>query len=229
MTERDLMAVALFCLDRAREALTLVYIWERRPMPEFDDAERWVLKIDHVYKSCRLLAEDWPHVFPAAAREAAGAFVLSWQKGDGYQVCEACSPWLPADNEMRQIQAACISCKNEEQHCASCEERVCSEHAIFKYGKDLRNALAHIEEALANPTHRLRGEPVGYWTILGIKTAGSAYMMGGTMWARERGPIAVSLLGKTYRLRGVVDALAKLEREFSAVLIDPATGRPWRV
>ena len=48
---------------------------------DWDRAERYVLKLDHVNKACRILEQrGWPEPFPQSARNAAEAFVSVWQE-----------------------------------------------------------------------------------------------------------------------------------------------------
>ena len=109
MTDGDQMEVAIFCLEQMGQATT---IGEHEVGDEWERAEQYVLKLDHVSKACRILERrGWPEPFPQSARNAAEAFVSAWQKGKG---------------------------------------------------KDLRDAYTHYEEALSDPKHRLRGEPVDY-------------------------------------------------------------------
>ena len=224
-SEGDLMRVAVYCLEWARQAIAI----RRRPLPDEDagsdlnESERdeyYVVKVDHVYKACRILNRNWPPVFPQPARYAANTLIRRWTgKGpDQPQLCKSCRF---NDLETYEEQEVCTQCRKARQTCESCQERVCDAHAYYtQFGKDLRNAYAHYEEAMADPTHRLRGPPTGYLTVRGTAAPG---------WSR--GPFwglgGFWLLSKEYRLDGVHDALVELEREFSAVLTEPAD--PWKL
>ena len=98
------------------------------------------------------------------------------------------------------------------------------EHAAYRYGEGLRDAYSHYEEALARPQHQHRGTPVGVYSALGSELP---QWMTGHMIDGKNGPELIWLLGHSYRLDGVHEALVNLESELSDVLIDPATGT-WR-
>ena len=108
------MAVAVFCLQQAGQAIAVVAppegasLDDPESMPEFDQIESHVLHLQHVYKSCCILNGNWPSVFPRAARSTANTFIRRWKASAG---------------------------------------------------GDLRAAFTHFEEALADPDHRLRGDP----------------------------------------------------------------------
>ena len=93
-------------------------------------------------------------------------------------------------------------------------------------GESLRDTYAHYEEALADPCHRLRGEPLVYGVVRGMDVPAWKYGYSGQVKLGDaaRGPDEWQLLGKEYRLEGVYEALVELEREFLAVLVDPETG-----
>ena len=87
----------------------------------------------------------------------------------------------------------------------------------------LRDALTHYEDALADPEHRLRGNPHSYGRVRGMLYPG---------WMRfyslpPATPDVVAVFGKHYSLDGVSEALVALEREFSAVLTEPDD--PWKL
>ena len=84
MTDGDQMGVAIFCLEQMGQATTIGKhevvdddnIWEY-----WDRVERYVLKLDHVSKACRILERrGWPEPFPQSVRSAAKAFVGAWQE-----------------------------------------------------------------------------------------------------------------------------------------------------
>ena len=85
MTDGDQMEVAIFCLEQMWQATAIgeqqgaaetLPSWE-----DWDRAERYVLKLDHVNKACRILEQrGWPEPFPQSARNAAEAFVNVWQE-----------------------------------------------------------------------------------------------------------------------------------------------------
>ena len=219
-----MMRVAIYCLEWARQAIALAK--GRGPdqnsegdLNQFERHEYYILKADHIYQSCRILLANLPFVFSPFARDAANTFVDRWTGSgpDQVQLCKACryindEVWA----EMWDQQAACAQCKRGLQRCLSCDDSVCGEHAYYeRFGRDLRNAYAHYEEAMADPNHRLRGEPIGYKTVRGIQATG---WRRGQMWDRE----GWWLLGREYRLDGVSDALTDLESEFSAVLTEPS-------
>ena len=224
-SEGDLMRVAIYCLEWARQAIAI----RRRPPPDedsttdlnqFERDEYYVLKADHVYKSCRLLKDDWPRVFPHSARNAADALIDRWT-GTGAEQRQLCRGCRYTDLDMLEEQEGCTDCLSAQQMCHSCEKLVCAVHAYYEqFGNDLRNAYAHYEEAMANPAHRLRGEPGGYLTVRGVSAPGWSR---GPYWDRD----SLWLLNKEYRLDGVHDALVELEREFSKVLTEP--DNPWKL
>ena len=108
------------------------------------------------------------------------------------------------------------------QNCSSCQRRVCEAHAYYTlFGKDLRDAYTHYEEAMADPEHRHRGEPSGYKTVRGIQAPG--WMRGQPGWDFE----GLWLMGLEYRLDDVHAALVDLERELSEVLTEPDD--PWKL
>ena len=122
-SEGDLLAVAIFCLQQAGQAIAVVAAPEGaslddpESMPEFDQIESYVLHLQHVYKSCCILNGNWPSVFPRAARSTANTFIQKWK---------------------------------------------------VSAGEDLRAAFTHFEEALADPDHRLRGDPRSNLRVRGI-------------------------------------------------------------
>ena len=218
-SEGDLMRVAIYCLEWARQAIAI----RRRSPPDanpdadlnqFERDEYYILKLGHVYESCRILNKSWPSVFPSSARSAANTFVQRWTgKGaNQQQLCRACRF---NDYQIWEEQESCSQCKQAEPTCGTCREHVCEAHAYYKrFGKDLRDAYAHYEEAMADPSHRRRGAPSGYKTVRGIQAPGWSR---GPYWDRD----SLWLLNKEYRLDGVHDALVELEVEFSAVLTQP--------
>ena len=170
------MAVAVFCLQQAGQAIAVVAAPEGaslddpESMPEFDQIESYILHLQHVYKPCCILNGNWPSVFPRAARSTANTFIQRWK---------------------------------------------------VSAGEDLRAAFTHFEEALADPDHRLRGDPRSNLRVRGIDIPffGAEYHRVGTPQdVLEKGPDRVQLIGKDYRLERVYEALVELEREFSAVL-----------
>ena len=174
-SEDDRMAVAVFCLEQARRALALVRGSPRSQDSEtdlsgFEANEYYILKLQHVYRSCCILNRSWVPVFPSSVRHAANAFIQRWNDSDG---------------------------------------------------QNLRNALTHYEEALANPNHHLRGQAHSYGRVRGVLQPEWRRLHTGVATRRAEG---LFLLGKQYWLHGVHEALVELEREFSAVLIDPETG-----
>lgn len=164
MTEGDQMRVAIFCLEQMRQVAAIIKQPINDPGEHWEMTERYILKIDHVSKACRILEQrGWPAPFPSSAHTAAEAFVRTWQQS----------------------------------------------------GKDLRDAYAHYEEALADPEHRLRGEPIGYGTMCGVEgTPGWSAMSVGSP---GRGLDSVELLGKEYNLLGVHEAFMVLKQEFEVV------------
>ena len=224
------MAVAVFCLKQARQAIALVRDSSGEPdswhgLDDFDRVEFYVLKLDHVYESCCQLNKSWPSAFAATARSAANSFVQLWNGTAAEQLCEACASHEFSDGPTRRLQAECESCKGGQQRCRSCREPICDDHANHEFGTDLRDAYAHYEEALATPGHGRRGLPVGSGRVRGVDTPS---------WGKRRlgtpgeGPDGLWLLGKEYRLDGVHEALVALEREFSAVLTEPDDRRKLR-
>lgn len=91
----------------------------------------------------------------------------------------------------------------------------------WRAAKDLRNALAHYEKALANPKHRLRGETNQYIIVCGIEVPHWDQLYIAPL--PEGAPVMVRLLGKGYALHGVHEALMELERQFAEVLENPET------
>ena len=227
--EGDYMAVALFCLVQARQAIALAE-WSAdlgdawHGLNEFDRVEFHVLKLDHVYESCCQLDGEGPSGFTCPARHAAKAFIRRWKGPNGEELCEACANIEGHGGRMRELQSLCAVCREGERLCRSCQKRMCTAHARHRFGKDLRNALAHYEEVLADRSHRHRGEPDRYMTIRGLDTPS---WIRGQVWDLRKGPRGLSLMGKAYQLRGVHEALVQLEREFSAVLLEP--GHPWKL
>ena len=219
------MRVAIYCLEWTRQAITLM----QEPAPDrgsgthlnqFEKDEYYVLKVDHVYKACRILKRNWPSVFPPSAHNAADALIRRWP-GSGSEQRQLCKACRSNDYEVWEQQEGCADCNRATQKCYSCEKPVCATHAHYKlFGNELRNAYAHYEEAMGAPGHRLRGEPAGYLTVRGIRAPGWAR---GSFWDRN----SLWLLNKEYRLDGVYDALVELDREFSAVLTEP--GEPWKL
>ena len=214
------MAVAVFCLQQARQAIRLGKVSPQDLDPrfgidEFDMAEYYVLKLDHVYKSCCQLNKGWPSAFSedGPARQASDTFIRSWTGEGSEQLCETC-----ANHESlavaREQRAACASCKTGRQRCSFCPQSVCNKHAHDKFGRDLRNAYTHYERVMANSSDRLRGEPSYCRTVRGVDSPD---------WARrivsdpEKAPETLWLLGKEYQL-DIYEALRGLVRESSEVL-----------
>ena len=224
-SEGDMMRVAIYSLEWARQAITLVQgsspdQGSGTHLNQFERDEYYVLKVDHVYKTCRILKGNWPSVFLPSAHNAAETLIQRWT-GVGSEQRQLCKGCRSNDYGVREQQEGCGDCKRATQTCYSCEKPVCARHAYYKlFGNELRNAYAHYEEAMGVPGHRLRGEPAGYLTVRGISPPG---------WAR--GPFSdrnsLWLLNREYRLDGVSDALIELEREFSAVLTEPDD--PWNL
>ena len=228
-SEGDYMAVAYFCLKQAHQAIALVRDSSGEPdswhgLDDFDRDEFYVLKLDHVYESCCILYRDkrWPSAFTRSARRAAQTFIRLWRGTNGDQRCEACSENEPYCGPIRKRQAKCEACKGGRRVCNSCRKPMCNAHARHRFGKDLRNVVSHHEEVLADRRHRHRGEPDTHTTIRGVDTP---LWVRGHVWDSKNGPEGLWLTGKDYRLRGVHEALVKLEQEFSAVLMDPVTGK----
>ena len=228
-SEGDMMAVAVFCLEQARQAIAL---FEPPDGPElsgkfsdFHSVEAYVLKLGHVYESCCALYRDrrWPAPFTRSARRAATTFIHRWKGTDGDERCEACEGNQYSSGPLRERQAECHACREGERRCRSCGEPMCNAHAHHRFGKDLRNVLAHYEEVLSDPRHRHRGEPLTDGrTVRGVQLPAWWTMHIGTP---GQGPDSVDLVGKSYQLDGVHEALVELEREFSAVLTEPDD--PW--
>ena len=225
------MAVAIFCFEQAQQAIALVRkvpgeVQTWHGLNEFDRTEFYVLKLDHVYEACCQLNRGWPSVFTKPARSAANSFMQLWNGTATEQLCEACASDELHDGPKRQLQAQCEACQDGKERCLSCLEPVCDDHARYRFGTDLRDAYAHYEAALANPSHPLRADPRRCFTVRGIRVPsyGQSHSGGGSLSDGLKVPNRVDLLDKDYRLDGVFEALVELEREFSAVLIDPETG-----
>ena len=79
-SEGDMMAVAVFCFEQARQALGIDWVEARDAWTDFDAVERYILHADHVSESCRILNKNWPSPFPESggARHAANVFVRRW-------------------------------------------------------------------------------------------------------------------------------------------------------
>ncbi len=227
-SEGDLMAVAIFCLEQARQAKALVRESSDEPdywhgLDEFDRFEYYVLKLDHVYEACCQLNRIWPSAFTRPARNAANSFIQLWNGVAAEQLCKACASNESHDGPTRQSQALCQTCKDAKQRCRSCLRAVCDDHSRHQFGTDLRDAYAHYEEALATPGHERRGQPAAWErTVRGVDVPswGNTYQ-----WTPGEGPDGWRLIGKEYRLDGAYDALVELERELADVLVDPATGK----
>ena len=224
------MAVAVFCLEQARQAMALAQDSSGEPnswrgLDEFDRVEFYVLKLDHVHESCRILNRNWPSVFASPARNAANSFVQLWNGSTNEQRCEACAKNEPDEGATRQLQANCQDCKKTNRQCLSCQKPMCKAHSVYRFGELLRNAYSHYEEALATPDHRYRGEPFsGGRTVRDVSVPSWMKMLVATP---GEGPDSVRLLSKEYRLDGVHEALVALERELAAVLTEPDD--PWKV
>lgn len=85
MTDGDQMGVAIFCLEQMWQATAIGEQQGAAGTPpsweDWDRAERYVLKLDHVSKACCILERrGWPEPFPQSARDAAKAFVNVWQE-----------------------------------------------------------------------------------------------------------------------------------------------------
>lgn len=85
MTDGDQMGVAIFCLEQMLQATAIgeqrVAVEPSPSLEDWDRAEQYVLKLDHVSKACRILKQrGWPEPFPQSARNAAKAFVSAWQE-----------------------------------------------------------------------------------------------------------------------------------------------------
>ena len=222
-----MVGIAVFRLEQARQAIALVKdspdeadVW--RGLDDFDRAEFYVLKLDHVYESCCELNKNWPRTFKKPVRNAANSFVQLWNGSTAQQRCEGCAKNDRPDGPTRQEQAACERCETAKQRCHSCNQQVCTAHARYRFGTDLRDAFAHYEGVLADPTHRLRGSPISHTTVRGAERPS---WMKGHLRDPEKGPESFWLTGKDYRLSGVYEALVTLETELSGVLVNPETGQ----
>ena len=97
MTDGDQMGVAIFCLEQMWQATAIgEQEGAAETLPSWEDgewwerAERYVLKLDHVNKACRILEQrGWPEPFPQSARNAAKAFVGVWQEKKGKDLRDA--------------------------------------------------------------------------------------------------------------------------------------------
>lgn len=168
-SEGDMMAVAVYCLRRARGALEVIANAPETGL-SFAQVEHYIIDLQHIYESCCILNGNWPKAFGSPARHAANDFIDQWNASDR---------------------------------------------------ENLRHAYAHYEAALAKPSHRLRGEPLGHGTVRGVE-----YPLWDQMFISdvEKGPEDVRLLGKRYDLQGVHEALVELERRFADVLENKKTG-----
>ena len=115
-SEGDLMGIAVFCLEQARQAIALVRdspneadVW--RGLDDFDTAEFYVLKLDHVYEACCELNKNWPPAFKKPARNAANSFVQLWNGSTAQQRCEGCAKNERPDGPTRREQAECEWCQ----------------------------------------------------------------------------------------------------------------------
>ena len=226
-SEGDLMAVAEFCLEQAQRAMALAPGLPGKAdtghgLSDFDRVEFYVLKLDHVYQACCELNKNWPPPFGKPVRNAAKSFVQLWNGSTADQLCNSCAEYEDFDGPGREEQAECESCQSSKERCGSCGNEVCRAHARYRFGADLRNALAHYEGLLADPHHRLRGAPSGYSTVRGTQRPFWVKLHAGNS---KSGPQTFRLFGKTYQLSEVYEALVTLHAELSAVLVDPETGQ----
>ncbi|MXW23585.1 MAG: hypothetical protein F4Z96_02745 [Chloroflexi bacterium] len=80
-SEGDYMAVAVYCLRRARQALAAVARAQEEDL-DFRDVEHYIVDLQHIYESCCILNGNWPKVFSRPARRAATKFIEQWNTGD---------------------------------------------------------------------------------------------------------------------------------------------------
>ncbi len=185
-SERDQLLVAIFCFKQARKAVGLAEGLAGNDDP-FDRIEQYVLKLDHVFKACRLLnKKEWPSAFPKKARNAGSVFVEHWNGTGARQLCIACADNKLHGSSKRRLIARCFECSDAKMQCNSCRNKVCKKHAKYRYGKDLRDAYSHHEHALADPTHRFRGKRVGASTVLDVEVP--YWMPPSFMADAKRGP-----------------------------------------
>lgn len=91
-------------------------------------------------------------MFPKSARNAANGFIQQWQGGN--EQPSYCSNCAFPKNNYAVPRLAC--CEKGKQKCIFCQQSFCNDHKGLRFGKDLRDAYVHYEEALAKPGHRLR-------------------------------------------------------------------------
>ena len=218
------MRVAIYSLEWARQAITLVQgsspdQGSGTHLNQFERDEYYVLKVDHVYKTCRILKRNWPSVFPPSAHNAADALIRRWT-GSGSEQRQLCKACRSNDYGVREQQEGCGDCKRATQTCYSCESQCAPDTHTTSCSGTNYETRTHTTRRRWEPGSRLRGEPAGSLTVRGISAPGWAR---GSFWDRN----SLWLLNKEYRLDGVYDALVELDREFSAVLTEP--GDPWKL
>ena len=103
-SEGDYMAVAVYCLRRARGALALVSR-DSEAGPSLFEVEHYIIDLQHIYESCCILNGSWPKAFGRSVRSAANDFIKEWDAHDGESLRHAYAHYETAlaelDHELR--------------------------------------------------------------------------------------------------------------------------------